>query len=129
MKNTVVVGIDQQQVLLQKSFHFKEDLMKEKERVLEVVNSILSTTPIHKSFLTTFVEGDGDKLQKIEAEDNKINIQFNNGKWGINTLGILNTIISIIADDTLFFIADEQTGLLKEVTWDSQIKKMKEVVK
>lgn len=93
-----------------------------KEKVLEVVNNILGATPIHKSFLTTFVEGDGDKLQKIEAENDKINIHFNNDKWGINTLGIINTILSTLVDDTLFFIADENTGLLKEVTWASQLK-------
>lgn len=100
-----------------------------KEKVLEVVNSILDATPIHKSFLTTFVEGDGDKLQKIESENSKINIQFNNGKWGINTLGILNTIISTLVDDTILFIADDHTGLLKEATWASQLESVKEVQK
>lgn len=100
-----------------------------KEKVLEVVNSILAATPIHKSFLTTFVQGDGDKLQQIESENSKINIQFNNGKWGINTLGILNTIINTLVDDTLFFIADESTGLLKEATWASQLESVKEGTK
>lgn len=92
-----------------------------KEKVLETVNSILGAVDIHKSFLVTFIEGDGLKLQSIEQLNSKINIHYNQDRWGINTLGFLNTILSTLVDDSLFFIADESTGILKEVIWESQL--------
>lgn len=90
--------------------------------VIDTINKILGAVQIHKSFLTTFVAGDGEALQQIETQNTKVNIHCTDGgEWGINFLGILNTIISTIVDDTLFFIADEHTGILKEVIWESQL--------
>jgi hypothetical protein len=97
-------------------------MIDKKDKAIEVINSILESVKIHKNTLTTFIEGDGEKLQQIEAENEKINIIFNNqGEvWGINALALLDTIVSILADDNLIFTTDSE-GFLTKVVWKSKL--------
>jgi hypothetical protein len=92
------------------------------EELVKTLNAILSAVPIHKSFLTTFIVGDNERLQQIEANNEKINITFNDSKnlWGINILGFINTIVNILANDSLIFLYTED-GLLKEVLIKSKV--------
>jgi hypothetical protein len=93
----------------------------EKQEVIDTLNSILGAVEIHKSFLTSFVSGDGLKLQQIETQNNKVNIHFTSGVWGVNTLGLINTIVSTLVDDSILFITDELTGIIKEAVWESTV--------
>lgn len=96
--------------------------MENKDKVIAAINSILSAVVIHKSALTAFIAGDGEKLQQIEKENNSINIIFNNEEevWGINALALLDTIVNTLTEDNLLFTTNEE-GVLTKVMWKSEL--------
>jgi len=98
--------------------------MEEKEKLLQALNAILNAVPINKYILTSFLEGDSEKVQSMETNNNMINIVFSEefGYWGVNPIGIINTIMNILIGDSLVFISSED-GILREVTFKSKLEK------